>query len=227
MAYTRDSIQRRPTGRRRALLVLLAAAPIAGAQAPANLLSLNAQLLAAARAGDVPAVRQVLARGAAPDSRNREGKTALLLACEQGQLALAATMLEVRADVDLAAVNLVTPLMAASHGGHVELVRRLLAAGARTDPVDRLHKPAIVYAAGQGHAEIVALLLDHGVAVDGVYANRLTALMWAAGQGHADVVRLLLARGADPSLRDDRGLSAAEIARDAGKTATADLLPPP
>jgi ankyrin repeat protein len=40
--------------------------------------------------------------------------------------------------------------------------------------------------------------------------------MWAAGQGHADTVALLLARGADAARRDDRGLSAADIARQAG-----------
>jgi ankyrin repeat protein len=37
--------------------------------------------------------------------------------------------------------------------------------------------------------------------------------MWAAGQGQADAVRLLLERGAERDLRDDRGLTAAEIAR--------------
>ena len=131
-------------------------------------------------------------------------------------MALARAALAAGADVNLASVESVTPLMAACYGGNVDLVRDLRGAGARTGALDRLHKPAIVYAAGQGHAEAVGLLLDQGVPIDGIYDNQLTALMWAAGQGSVATTRLLLARGARTSLRDDRGLSAADIARQAG-----------
>jgi ankyrin repeat protein len=48
--------------------------------------------------------------------------------------------------------------------------------------------------------------------------------MWAAGQGKLDATRLLLARGARPDLRDDRGLTAADIARQAGQGAVAAAL---
>jgi hypothetical protein len=66
--------------------------------------------------------------------------------------------------------------------------------------------------------------LAHGIAVDAPYANRLTALMWAAGQGQADVVKLLLERGARADLRDDRGFTAAQIARDAGHAQVVAML---
>ena len=49
--------------------------------------------------------------------------------------------------------------------------------------------------------------------------------MWAAGQGHVDAVKLLLARGARPEMRDARGLTAREIARDAGQAAVVALFP--
>jgi len=48
--------------------------------------------------------------------------------------------------------------------------------------------------------------------------------MWAAGQGHTEVVRLLLARGARADLRDDRGLTAAAIARAAGHADAATVI---
>ncbi|MBS0445781.1 MAG: ankyrin repeat domain-containing protein [Proteobacteria bacterium] len=57
-------------------------------------------------------------------------------------------MLAAKADPSKATVAGVTPLMAASYGGNGEIGRRLLAAGARVDPVDRMHKPAAAYAAG-------------------------------------------------------------------------------
>ena len=78
-----------------------------------------------------------------------------------------------------------------------------------------------------GHAAVLALLLDAGVAVDAVYENKLTALMWAAGQGQADAVKLLLSRGADRGLKDDRGLTALEMARQGGHGAVAGLLQAP
>jgi ankyrin repeat protein len=114
--------------------------------------------------------------------------------------------------------------MAACYGGHLEIARRLLARGARTDVQDRMHKPAMVYAAGQGRTALIVALIEAGVSPNAAYEHQLTALMWAAGQGHVDSVTTLLAKGADPALRDDRGLTAAEIARQAGHTQVAELL---
>jgi len=139
--------------------------------------NLNAQLLVAARNNDVAAVEHALAQGAAPNSRNRLGKSALLMACEKGQSELAATLLRAGADVNQASLEGVTPLMAASYGGHAAIARDLLRAGARTDGLDRMHKNAWIYAAAQGHAEVVMLLLDAGVAIDEPGEHQLTAQM--------------------------------------------------
>ncbi len=81
----------------------------------------------------------------------------------------------------------------------------------------------MVYAAGRANAPIVALLLAAAVDVNRRYAHGLTALMWAAGHdasaGVDDVeatVKLLIDHGAAPDLRDDRGETAADIARALG-----------
>ena len=71
---------------------------------------------------------------------------------------------------------------------------------------------------------MVQLLLDAGVAPDIPHVHQLTALMWAAGAGSVETIRLLLARGARTDLRDDRGLTAADIARQAGQMAVVALL---
>jgi ankyrin repeat protein len=68
------------------------------------------------------------------------------------------------------------------------------------------------YAAGQGQTKVVSRLLDAGVDVNRLYKNDLTALMWAAGYDRAETVQLLLARGADPALKDNRGMTAKDIA---------------
>jgi ankyrin repeat protein len=108
--------------------------------------------------------------------------------------------------------------MAAAYGGSDEIARMLLAHGADPSATDRVGKTAMEYAAGQGSTAVVQLLLDNGVDVNRVYKNDLTALMWAAGYDRADTVKLLLARGANPALRDNRGMSARDIAAQTGST---------
>jgi hypothetical protein len=74
---------------------------------------------------------------------------------------------------------------------------------------------------------VVRQLLDAGVDVNATYGNGLTALMWAAGYDRADTVRLLLAKGARQDLRDNRGLTAREIAEQVHASKVASLLDAP
>jgi len=97
---------------------------------------------------------------------------------------------------------------------------------ARTEPVDRVHKTAAVYAAGQGCTGCLEQLLRAGTPVNARLDHDLTLLMWSAGYGQEAAARLLLERGADRSLRDDRGKTAADIARELNHPALAQLLAP-
>jgi len=186
--------------------------------------SINARLLAAARAGDEGGLVRALADGAAVNARNRIGETALVIALKNDQPAVAMRMLDAGVDINLAAVNGVTPLMAASHSGQTEIVRRLLAGGADVAAVDRLQKTAMTYAAGQGRTDIVQLLLKAGVDANAILAHQLTALMWAAGYGRTETVQALLAAGAKVGLKDDRGKTALDIAREGNFPDTVKLL---
>jgi hypothetical protein len=62
------------------------------------------------------------------------------------------------------------------------------------------------------------------VGIDQTYHHNLTALMWASGYGKKETVELLLARGADASLKDDRGKTARQIATEAKHVEVANLL---
>jgi hypothetical protein len=89
----------------------------------------------------------------------------------------------------------VTPLHRSAYGGHLDVCRLLLDAGARVSAVDRgsgdlrtpLHK-----AAAQGHLSVVRLLLDRGADVDAADRRGATARALAAEAGHAAVAELLL-----------------------------------
>ena len=109
-----------------ALAMALAAPTLSGihrtAIAAEQDLSVNARLLLAARNADPAALARELKQGAAANARNRLGETALLIAIKKNELGMAATMLDAGTDINLAAVNGVTPLMAAAYAGQVPMV---------------------------------------------------------------------------------------------------------
>ena len=135
-------------------------------------------------------------------------------------------LLAAGADVNLANLKGVTPLMGAAFAASAEATRKLLAAGARIDPLDRVHKNAATYAAASGCTACLQALIEAGTKVNQRLDNNLTLLMWASAYGHMGTVRELLAQGADGSLRDARDKSAADMAREANHLAVAELLEP-
>jgi len=205
------------------LIVGLSLTSPAWAQAESNP-SVNAQLLVAARNTDAAAVKQSLDRGAVPNSRNRLGKTSLYIAIEKDRMDIAHMLIAAGADVNLPSLEKVTPLIAASYAGSLPFVDLLLKQGAKHEPTDRLHKSALVYAAGMGHSAVAKRLLEAGAPIDQTPVDGLTPLMWAAGQGHVETVNLLLAQGANQLLKDERGLTALDMAKEAKHPDIAALL---
>lgn len=194
------------------------------AQRGADQINVNGEFVLAAKAGRTERVAALLMQGASVNSRDRNGDSPLNMAASKGNEALATVLLKAGADVNLANLSGVTPLMGAAFSGKAAMVRTLIAAGAKTDPVDRVKKNAAIYAAGAGCKECLDELLRTGTQVNARLDNDGTLLMWAAGYGHEAVVRFLLDQGADRSLKDNRGKTAADIARDGNFTAVSKLL---
>ncbi|MCJ1354949.1 MAG: hypothetical protein MMC33_004939 [Icmadophila ericetorum] len=89
-----------------------------------------------------------------------------------------------------------TPLHIASIKGRVEIIRRLLAAGANVQAMAGEGMLPLHSAAAQGHPNAVKLLLDGKAPINAVDARNRTALHLAAINGHEETVMLLLGRGA-------------------------------
>jgi ankyrin repeat protein len=123
-----------------------------------------------------------------------------------------------------------TALHLAVFFGHPETARLLIEAGANvsartTNALD--NQPLHAATAGNrtdARLAAVQLLLDAGAPVNERQSGGFTPVMSAAQNGDAPVLDLLLARGADPTLKDDEGRSAADHARTAGHETLAERL---
>ena len=119
-----------------------------------------------------------------------------------GDVAGVQTELDKGTDVNAKREDGSTPLHGAAEGGHEEIVKLLIAAGAdlhaTTVPMlggggwTPLHS-----AARQGHRGIVELLIEKGTDVNAMDSSGKSALHDAALEGHKEIVELLIIKGAD------------------------------
>lgn len=108
-----------------------------------------------------------------------------------------------------------TAVLSAVQARELPTVGVLLAKGADVNARDHRQDTALHYAAGVfGNREMVAALIAAGADVNAADTNGQTPLMWAARWGDAKRVQALIKAGAKPDLRDGKGLSALDYARD-------------
>ncbi|EFN67711.1 Ankyrin repeat domain-containing protein 50 [Camponotus floridanus] len=138
------------------------------------------------------------------------GRTVLHTLAADGNASLLELALAACPQAKLEAVdrNGQTPLNLAARHGYADVVRVLLAAGARADHADCDGWTALRAAAWGGHTQVVEQLLTHGAMVDCADWDQRTALRAAAWGGHEDIVKALLKHGADVNRTDDEGRTA-------------------
>jgi ankyrin repeat protein len=185
-------------------LLLLAIAPAAQAQAAPQ-----AFFNAVARDDDAD-TRVYLLRGASAAAQDRNGTPALVLAAAERSFKVVRTFLDIPGtEVDLANRAGETALMYAALHGSLETVQLLIDKGAQ---VNRQGWTPLHYAATNGSLPVVRLLLEHHAYIDAESPNRSTPLMMAVRQRHEVLAKELVDAGADPTVRNDAGLTAADYA---------------
>lgn len=216
-ASTRASLLATRLPRRNVLLGLAGALA-----APWALAGAYEDFFSAIQRDDGNAVTALLRRGFDPNTRDAKGQAGLLIALQNDSLKAVAALLAARnIKVEVRNAQDESPLMLAAIKGRVDIVRTLIA---READVNKTGWAPLHYAASAGtpqHTQIIALLLENYAYIDATSPNGTTPLMMAAQYGSLESVQLLLDEGADPTLKNQLGLTATDFAMRVSRTDSA------
>lgn len=177
----------------------------------------------AIRFDDAKRVQALLARGFDPNSvEPQRFDTGLILSVRlKSAKVFSLLLVNPQVNLDARSLNGDTALMIASFLSDTTMALALIDKGAE---INRPGWTPLHYAAASGNLTIIRRLLDESAFIDAESPNRTTPLMMAARAGRDAAVRLLLAEGADASLKNEAGLSAAAFAQAQGFLALAQEL---
>jgi uncharacterized protein len=174
---------------------------------------------------DADAVTALLRRGFDPNTRDPKGQVGLTIALQNGSnKAFAALLTSPELQVEARNAKDESPLMIAAIKGNVDAVKALIQ---RDADVNKTGWAPLHYAASAGsprHLAIIALLLEQHAYIDAASPNGTTPLMMAAQYGSGEAVQLLLDEGADPTIKNQLGLTAADFALRVSRTESAEKI---
>jgi uncharacterized protein len=173
-------------------------------------------LIDAVNAGDAAAlahaIADAMARGADPEARDGDGRTALMLATRANFIEAARLLIEAGADVNAKDSIRDTPYLYAGAEGRDEILRMALAAGANLRDTNRYGGTALIPACHHGHPSTVRILLETAIDIDHVNDLGWTALMETVilgdgGPVYIEILDLLIAARANVNIPDRDGVT--------------------
>ena len=167
-------------------------------------------------------ITALLNRGFDPETPDPKGMTGLFLALREGSLKAAQALVDwPKTKAETRTADDESPLMMAALKGHLEIAKKLVE---RDADVNKTGWTPLHYAATGGHLAMIELLLEKHAYIDAESPNGTTPLMMAAHYGTPAAVKLLLESGADPTLKNQLGLTAIDFAHRANRRDAADLI---
>jgi uncharacterized protein len=176
----------------------------------------------AIKRNDANAVTTLLNRGFDANTLDKDGNSALFLAVREPSIEVATVLIQwPQTEVESRTAKDESPLMIASLKGLTDVCTALIARGA---DVNKTGWTPLHYAATMGHVPVIALLLENYAYIDAESPNGSTPLMMAAHYGSVESVQQLLSAGADPLLKNEKGLTAIDFAYAAKREDVAKLI---
>ncbi len=176
----------------------------------------------AVKRDDARAAQQLLARGFDANTLDPQGQSGLANALREPSPKVAQLLIDwPKTDLNAQSAQGESPLMLAAIKGELELVQKLIKKGA---DVNKTGWTPLHYAASAGQVGIIRVLLENHAYIDAESPNGSTPLMMASMYGTQAAAQLLLEEGADPLLKNQRGLTARQFAESANRPDTAAIL---
>lgn len=150
----------------------------------------------AAASGDLSLVQNKLSEDVNVDQRDAAGRTALMVAAENGRLQIVNLLLSKGADLNAHDNRFgSTAVMLAAYSGHEDIVEILIHNGADVNAARSDGVTALMLASMQGNLGIVRAFLRQGARVNATDYEGRTAVRIARYRGHIDVARELESAG--------------------------------
>lgn len=204
--------------RTRSSWYILALAALATAVAASSTSSFADPIHDAARKGDVNKIKQILQSDPkAISAKDKDGDTALHIACLHGQVAAAQALIDAGADVN--AKNNYAPFIpddlnqlfaTKNHQDPVILLQtqtghrshELNTQGVESSDLKNGYTPLDLAEFASSHNKLMQLLVAHGADVNARAASGATPLYWAVMRDQKDDAKFLLDHGANPNTPD-------------------------
>ncbi|UOF00800.1 ankyrin repeat domain-containing protein [Bdellovibrio reynosensis] len=181
----------------------------------------------AARTGNMESIKESLEQGKLNiNSQDEEGYTPLISAAAGGQIDVVELLLKNGADIELKTKKGQTALSAAINGDHYEVAQRLIGAGADVNQViPNSRKDTLLIGSAGNNLETTKMILEKNKELlNKTNAEGETPLSRSVRFGNHEVTRYLIDQGAKRNIKDKKGLTALDIARQNKDQRTVNLL---
>lgn len=161
-------------------------------------------------------IKFLVENGANPNAILNEGKTAMMFACQFGDIETVKLLLEAGAKINITNTFGESPLYIAVARNHIDVVKYLLEQGANANSHVTKDKVTLFRACEVGNIEVVNLLLDAGAEVNVSNKYKITPLKVALYKGYIDVVKALVKKKARTHEKSDEFFINAVLELDKG-----------